>query len=91
MNLGRKDILLGLGPMYLSFNLYFYLPIYLYIYLFLELGSSVNLGRKDVLFGLGLILEMKDCKDLDILMAHTSILEDIYSHLIQAVQQAYVR
>ena len=80
-NLGKVSF----GSALKTYGNYFYSDFYL------ELGSSVNLGRKDVLLGLGLILQMKDPKDLDILMSHTSILEDIYSHLIQAVQQAYIR
>jgi len=48
-------------------------------------------GRKNVLLGLGLKIDFADAEGTDVLLRHDSVLEDIYSHLLHRVNQAYTR
>ncbi|XP_023328968.1 folliculin-interacting protein 1 [Eurytemora carolleeae] len=57
-----------------------------------DLSSRISKrGRKNALLGLGIIVEFSTSEFINIFLAHSSIVEDIYSHLLMRVQQAYIR
>jgi len=53
-----------------------------------ELGSA-RPGKKNLLLGLGILVDFGSEDLKDILLGHNSVVEDIFSHLLHAVQQAY--